>query len=186
MSVITKILVIGGLVIKCSTPYYSTENGTNTYLPVIDINYEVTQNYNDETAIKEYINEKIHNLNAETFIEVASEYELDYSFMLSTFILETGWGQSHLWVAHNNPAGLKNMNSTVVHEHNEFSSQTTGLKALFDNTLNYTSGTISWIGTRTTIKEIRDKWSALKDENRIVDLMLDIREYERSYLNESE
>lgn len=134
---------------------------------MIDANTTVNQLITTHDQIERAMT-RFENVNDELFEEIISLsefYGIDPGFVLATFALETGWGKSIAWTENNNPAGIK-----VNGEYVKYQSKLEGMHSLFRLTYHYTIGYTSWIGTRTTVKEIRDKWCGCNDESKIIEI----------------
>ncbi len=127
----------------------------------------------NEQVIK-FINKNLPNLmdQSESFLSLANDYGIDTGFALATFILETGWGKSELWVRSNNPAGL-----TCSYGYCRYSSKAKGLESMFRRLNEYVNGSVSWIGIRRTADEVRQKWSTTQDTEVIVEIWNQILTY---------
>lgn len=120
--------------------------------------------------IDRYINENSLPLNSVNFQILAIDYNIEPTFALATFILETGYGKSEAWVSNNNPAGIK-----CGENYCSYSSKDEGLAQMFNLLHSYTTGVIDWIGTKNTIQEIRNVWNPETDDSHlIVEIMLEI------------
>ena len=120
--------------------------------------------------IERYINEHSLPLNSVNFLILSLDYNIDPSFALATWILETGNGRSKMWMQNNNPAGIK-----CGEDYCSYLSKDAGLAQMF-NLLNlYTTGSISWIGQRNTIRDIREAWNPENEDCwKIYEIMLQI------------
>ena len=120
--------------------------------------------------IERYINEHSLPLEPVNFIILSLDYNIDPSFALATWILETGNGSSMMWTQNNNPAGIK-----CGEDYCSYPSKDAGLARMF-NLLNlYTTGSISWIGQRNTIRDIREAWNPESEDCwKIYEIMLQI------------
>lgn len=120
--------------------------------------------------IESYINEKELLLSAQNFYILAIDYEIDPAFALATWVLETGWGKDEGWQVRNNPGGIK-----CGEVYCTFNSKDEGLAMMYYTLNQYTHGSINWIGTKTTIKEIRNTWNPTSDDSsKILQLMEEI------------
>ncbi|WP_390414467.1 glucosaminidase domain-containing protein [Dielma fastidiosa] len=117
-----------------------------------------------------FIVEKGLSLSIPNFYILALDYEIDPAFALATWILETGWGKDEGWQTRNNPGGIKCGETYCA-----FASKDEGLAMMFYTLHQYTHGLISWIGTKTTISEIRNTWNPASDDStQIYQLMKEI------------
>lgn len=105
-----------------------------------------------------------------SFYEMATDYGIDPSFALATWILETGNGTSDLWLTSNNPAGI-----TCGADYCKFESQEQGLQAMFTLLRHYVSDL-----NRCTVKDVREIWSESDDADKILDIMEDIHGLNKS------
>ena len=105
-------------------------------------------------------------LNSTRFYEMATDYGIDASFALATWIWETGNGNSDLWQLHNNPAGI-----TCREEYCSYDSKEQGLQAMF-NLMNYYIRGLN----RCTVADVRELWSESDDAHMIVQIMEEINE----------
>ena len=108
----------------------------------------------------------------ESFISLAEKYCIDPGFALATFILETGWAKSELWLRSNNPAGL-----TCSYGYCRYPTKEKGLESMYKRLAEYVNGSVSWIGTRRTADEVRQKWSTTEDTEVIVEIWNQILTY---------
>ena len=100
-------------------------------------------------------------LNSTRFYEMATDYAIDPSFALATWIWETGYGSSELWRLNNNPAGI-----TCGNEYCYYSTQEQGLHAMF-NLMSYYIRELN----RNTVASVRELWSDSIDAQQIVEVM---------------
>lgn len=120
--------------------------------------------------IERYINEHSLPLNSVNFIILSLDYNIDPSFALATWILETGNGSSMMWTQNNNPAGIK-----CGEDYCSYPSKDAGLAQMFNLLNQYATGSISWIGQRNTIREIREAWNPKNEDCwKIYEIMLQI------------
>lgn len=98
------------------------------------------------------------------FYGLATDYGIDPSFALATWIWETGYGSSDLWINHNNPAGI-----TCGMEYCSYNTQEQGLQAMF-NLMRYYVDELD----RNTVASVRELWSESNDAQQIVEIMLQI------------
>lgn len=99
-----------------------------------------------------------------SFYELATDYGIDPSFALATWIFETGNGTSDLWVTNNNPAGI-----TCGSEYCSYNSQEQGFKAMFQLMRYYIDEL-----NRNTVASVRALWSTSDDAIRIIEIMEEI------------
>ena len=97
---------------------------------------------------------------------MATDYGIDPSFALATWIWETGHGSSEIWRLHNNPAGI-----TCGAEYCAYETQEQGLQAMFRLMRYY----INELG-RNTVASVRELWSESNDAEMIVQIMEEIHE----------
>lgn len=120
--------------------------------------------------IERYINEHSLPLEPVNFLILSLDYNIDPSFALATWILETGNGSSKMWTQYNNPAGIK-----CGEDYCSYPSKDAGLAQMFNILNQYTTGSISWVGQRCTIREIRDAWNPESEDCwKIYEIMLQI------------
>ena len=120
--------------------------------------------------IDRYINIYSLPLNSVNFIILSVDYNIDPSFALATWILETGNGSSLMWIQNNNPAGIK-----CGSDYCSYQSKDAGLAQLFYLLSQYTDGSIPWIGKRNTVREIREVWNPENEDCwKIYEIMLQI------------
>ena len=75
-----------------------------------------------------------------------------------------------MWKQNNNPAGIK-----CGEDYCSYPSKDSGLAQMFNLLNQYTTGSISWIGQRNTIREILEAWNPEnKDCWKIYEIMLQI------------
>lgn len=110
--------------------------------------------------INRYIDKNSLPLNSVNFQILAIDYNIEPTFALATFILETGYGKSEAWVTNNNPAGIK-----CGEDYCSYQSKDEGLAMMFDLLHSYTNGSIPWIGMKNTIEEIRASWNPETDDS---------------------
>lgn len=101
-----------------------------------------------------------------SFYELATDYGIEPSFALATWILETGNGTSELWLTSNNPAGI-----TCGIEYCTYGSQEQGLQAMFSLIRHY----VNELG-RNTVESVRELWSESDDAESIIKIMEEIHE----------
>lgn len=105
-------------------------------------------------------------LNSKKFYEMATDYGIDPSFALATWIWETGNGSSELWRLNNNPAGI-----TCGNEYCSYSTQEQGLQAMFQLIRYYVNEL-----DRCTVADVRELWSESDDAHMIAQIMEDMYE----------
>lgn len=126
--------------------------------------------YTPVNIIERYINEHSLPLEPVNFLILSLDYNIDPSFALATWILETGNGSSKMWTQHNNPAGIK-----CGKDYCSYPSKDAGLAQMFNILDQYTTGSISWVGQRTTIRDIREAWNPEGEDCwKIYEIMLQI------------
>lgn len=96
--------------------------------------------------------------------EKAVDYNIDPLFALATFNLETGYGESQLWIEQNNPAGILDNNG----EYATFQSQEEGIEAMCSLIRIYCDdyGLL-------TVDDVRDLWSTAEDSELTAQLMVE-------------
>lgn len=102
---------------------------------------------------------------------MATDYGIDASFSLATWIWETGYGSSELWRLNNNPAGI-----TCGEFYCSYDTQEQGLQEMFSLLRFYVNEL-----DRNTVREVRELWSESNDAESIVEIMLEINERRSSY-----
>lgn len=126
--------------------------------------------YTPVNIIERYIKNHSLPLNDVNFVILSLDYNIDPSFALATWILETGNGSSKMWTQYNNPAGIK-----CGEDYCSYPSKDAGLAQMFNILNQYTTGSISWVGQRCTIREIRDAWNPESEDCwKIYEIMLQI------------
>lgn len=126
--------------------------------------------YTPVSLIERYINEHSLPLEPVNFTILSLDYNIDPSFALATWILETGNGSSKMWTQHNNPAGIK-----CGEDYCSYPSKDAGLAQMFHLLNQYTTDSISWVGQRTTIRDIREAWNPESEDCwKIYEIMLQI------------
>ncbi len=135
-------------------------------LYIISSDYDVTQKISNDIQIIDFIIKNDLNLNGNDLVELAKIYDIEPAFLLATWILETGWGTSLLWNNKNNAGGI-----VCNNDYCDYENQFTGLAALAQLTNSYTEGSISFVGKRVSVKEIREKWSESEDAETIIGIM---------------
>ena len=103
---------------------------------------------------------------AGAFTQFFAEYDIDPAFALATFILETGWGRSELWINGNNASGIICTYGGCYGEYQMYATKEEGIRAMFDTLQKY----IDNLGL-TTVDEIRSLWSQTEDSQLILQLM---------------
>ena len=106
---------------------------------------------------------------AGAFTQFFAEYDIDPAFALATFILETGWGRSELWINGNNASGIICTYGECYGEYQMYATKEEGIRAMFDTLQKY----IDNLGL-TTVDEIRSLWSQTEDSQLILQLMEEI------------
>ena len=120
--------------------------------------------------IDRYINIYSLPLNSVNFIILSIDYYVDPSFALATWILETGNGSSIMWMQNNNPAGIK-----CGSDYCSYPSKDAGIAQMFYLLNQYTTGSITWVGQRNTVREIREVWNPENEDCwKIYEIMLQI------------
>lgn len=94
---------------------------------------------------------------------LSEQYGIDPGFVMSVFILETGWGESNLYKESNNPAGI-----VYNRSYRSYKSREEGIEDMYRLLRDYTKGYISYVGKRNTVKQIRDVWSSAEDTEKIL------------------
>lgn len=94
---------------------------------------------------------------------LSEQYGIDPGFVMSVFILETGWGKSDLYKESNNPAGI-----VYNRSYRSYKSREEGIEDMYRLLRDYTKGNISYVGKRNTVKQIRDVWSSAEDTEKIL------------------
>lgn len=98
--------------------------------------------------------------------ELSEEYGIDPGFVLAVFILETGWGYESLaYVEGNNPAGI-----TCGKEYCTYSSPEEGMEEMYKLLKSYVDGSISYVGKRNTVREVREAWSEADDSEKVLEI----------------
>lgn len=97
--------------------------------------------------------------------DLSEKYSIDPGFAMSVFILETGWGKSELFQTSYNPAGI-----TYGDSYRNYGTKEEGLKDMFRLLHDYTTGSISYVGKRNTVKEVRGVWSSAEDTDKILEI----------------
>lgn len=97
--------------------------------------------------------------------DLSRQYHIDPGFAMAVFILETGWGKSELYQTSYNPAG-------IIHKgaYRNYGSPEEGLEDMYKLLNSYTNGSISYVGKRNTVKQIRDAWSSAEDTDKILSI----------------
>ncbi len=98
--------------------------------------------------------------------DLSEKYGIDPGFVLATFILETGWGkESEPWLDGYNPAGI-----TCGSGYCGYDSPEQGMEEMYRLLRAYADGSIKYIGKRTTVKAVRDKWCESEDLSELLTL----------------
>lgn len=147
------------------------ENGDLRILNGLNVNSEVDTQITSYNALSVYMK----RTGLDNYIlpyelaGFADEYGIDSGFMLSFFIQETGWGKSQVWLSNNNPAGIK-----CGRKYCTYASPIEGFRSLGLLLRRYTDGSISYVGKRNTIAQVREKWAEADDKYEIVGHWKDI------------
>lgn len=128
-----------------------------------NVNQFITTHDQVEQALAKFSN--IDESMLEEILSLSEFYSIDPGFILATFALETGWGNSRVWLENNNPGGIMNGN-----EYAAYSSQMEGMHAMVKLIYHYTIGYIPWVGELISVQEIRNTWSGLDDNDTIVSI----------------
>lgn len=123
------------------------------------------------SKIEEFIENNLETLNADEFVEAAEHYGVDQEIMLATFILETGWGKSDLWINSNNPGGIICTYGQCNGDYQIYSNTKEGLFALAGNLSVYND-----MGLETP-EEIRGLWSEADDTETFENILAEIKNY---------
>lgn len=121
------------------------------------------------SSIEKFIEKHLETLNAKEFIEAAEYYDIDQEIMLATFILETGWGKSDLWISSNNPGGIICTYGQCDDEYQVYENTRVGLFALAGNLAVYRDNGLN------TPNEIRSMWSESQDTETFEKILFEIR-----------
>lgn len=100
------------------------------------------------------------DLDMQILTTLSIRYSLDLGFVLSVWALETGWGESSLWIEHNNPAGIKQYGNEYKH----FPTKEEGIKEMFILLNDYCKSGL------VTVEQIRNIWSVTDDSDEIVSI----------------
>lgn len=130
---------------------------------------DITNIHTKYSQLSSYVFKHNINLDADKFYNYGVSYGIDPSFALATWILETGWGYSPLWIKSHNPAGIK-----CGTQYCTYNTSEDGIEAMYRLLNLYTKGTIDYVGKRTTVADIRAAWSEVDDVSEILDIMKNI------------
>ena len=123
----------------------------------------------NEYQVREFLDNGNYNLPTDAFMYLAEQYNVDASFALATWALETGWGTTDVYVNANNPAGIICTFGDCYYGYQAYDTQEEGLEDMF-RTIAYYNNQLGL----ETVDEVRGLWSEANDSQTVAQIMNEI------------